>query len=72
MGEIEDARTVNTNKHNNYEIVQVVDAIDSDSDIGSDSKCCMEDSAFLVDNEDISNMYEEKYKRNFMSNYWKF
>ena len=50
------ARTVNTNTRTNDEIVQVADAIDSDSD--EVSNCDIEDSYFVSYDEEITNLHE--------------
>ena len=65
MSEIEYERTVNTNKHTNDETVKVTYLIDSDSDSDEGSKCDTEDSDFVVDDEEITNLYEEEDERNF-------
>ena len=65
LTESEDERTVNTNKHTNDETVKVTYLIDSDSDSDEGSKCDTEDSDFVVDDEEITNLYEEEDERNF-------
>ena len=54
----EDERTVNDNINNNYETVQVLYVIESDSDSYDGSNCNMEDSDFGVDDEDITNFHK--------------
>ena len=67
LNQIEETRTINTTTPNNDETVQVVDVIDSDSDIAEGSNCDMEDSDFMVDYEYMPNLYEEEDERNVIS-----
>ena len=55
---IEYTRSVNTTTHTNDEIVQGAYVIDSDIESYEGSNSNMEDSAFVVDNEDIQNLHE--------------
>ena len=67
LAESEDARIIDTNKHTNDEQLQVLDVIDSEIDSDEGSKCNMEYSDFMVDDEKITNFGEEEYKWNFMN-----
>ena len=65
--EIEDSRTANTNAHTNYEIVQVAYVIESDSESDEGSNYDIQDSSFVVNDEETTNFYEEEEERNFIS-----
>ena len=58
LTENEYSRNVNTTTHTNDEIVQGAYVIDSDIESYEGSNSNMEDSAFVVDNEDIQNLHE--------------
>ena len=61
------ANNDNTNSYMNDGPVKVSYLIDIDSDSDEGSNCDIEDSDFMVDNEDIANFCEEVGERNFMS-----
>ena len=72
LDKIEDARTVNTNAHTNYEIVQVSDVIDSDIESDEGSNWDMEVSDFVVDYQETFNLHNKEDERDFVSKDWKW
>ena len=72
LNEREDTGAVNNISHNNDETVQVADVIEIYSESDGGSNCDMEDSDFMVEDEEIPNFYEEEDERNFMINDWKW
>ena len=53
---MEYTRTVNNNTYTNDEMVQVEDVINNDIESDDGSNCNMEDSDFVVDDEEITNL----------------
>ena len=60
MNESEYPRSVDTYTNNNEETVQVAYVIETDTESDEFSNCDMEDSYFVVEDEDITNLHEKE------------